>query len=257
VCGDTLFTAELYRENLDKIDAVRDMLADEESKRVFDAVINYKISGNVKYLRHSHCDFGEVYRNILKAESFEKIADLGAYNGDTIREIKPFCPKLSSVVAFEPDRRSFRKLSDYSQAEDSFKVIPYKLAAWSERREMSFADDGNRNSTLVSDANMAVGKAQKVVEIEANSLDNVLVGQRVDYIKYDVEGAEREAILGSRESIRKHDPALCVSLYHRSEDIWELPLMIREICPDHKLYIRRREYVPAWDTVLLAVREER
>ena len=30
VCGDTLFTDELYRENLDKIDAVRDMLADEE-----------------------------------------------------------------------------------------------------------------------------------------------------------------------------------------------------------------------------------
>ena len=33
--------------------------------------------------------------------------------------------------------------------------------------------------------------------------------------------------------------------------------MIQEICPDHKLYIRRREYVPAWDTVLLAVREEK
>jgi FkbM family methyltransferase len=257
VCGDTLFTGKLYLKNLDKINTVRELLADEKSKRVFDAIISYKLSGDVKYLRHSHCDFSEVYRDILKAEDFELIADLGAYNGDTIREIKPFCPKLSSAVAFEPDRRSFRKLSEYAQAEDAFKVIPYKLAAWSERREMSFADDGNRNSTLVSDANMAVGKGQKVVEIEANSLDNVLGGQRVDYIKYDVEGAEREAILGSCESIRKHDPALCVSLYHRSEDIWELPLMVREICPDHKLYIRRREYVPAWDTVLLAVREER
>ena len=256
VCGDTLFCAELYLENFDKTTAVRNMLADEASKAVFDAVINYKLSGDVKYLRGSHCDFSEVYCNILKAEGFEVIADLGAYNGDTLREIKPFCPHLSRAVAFEPDRRSFRKLSDYAQSEQAFEVEPYKLAAWSERRDMSFSDDGNRNSTLVKGANMAVGKAQKIVDIEANSLDNVLGGERVDYIKYDVEGAEKEAILGSLNSIRAHSPALCISLYHKSEDLWELPLMIREIYPDYKLYIRRREYVPAWDTVLLAIKED-
>ena len=39
----------------------------------------------------------------------------------------------------------------------------------------------------------------------------------------DVEGAEKEAILGSLETIEKHRPALMISLYHRSEDIFSLP----------------------------------
>ena len=100
-----------------------------------------------------------------------------------------------------------------------------------------------------------VNRPPKTVEVEAEALDNVLGGERVDYIKFDVEGAEKEAISGSLETIGKHRPALMISLYHRSEDIFELPLMIHERFPDYKFYIRRREYIPAWDTVLIAVKE--
>ena len=59
------------------------------------------------------------------------------------------------------------------------------------------------------------------------------------------------------EAIEKNYPALLVSLYHRSEDIFELPLILHEKYPDYKFYMRRREYIPAWDTVLLAVKETR
>ena len=130
--------------------------------------------------------------------------------------------------------------------------MPLKLAAWSEKATLQFDGSGNRNSTLVSDG-IAVNKPAKIVEVEADSLDNALGGESVDYIKYDVEGSEKEAILGSLETIEKYRPALMVSLYHRSEDIFELPLMIHERFPDYKFYIRRREYIPAWDTVLIAV----
>ena len=112
----------------------------------------------------------------------------------------------------------------------------------------------NRNSTLIS-AGIEVNRPPKTVEVEAQSLDNLLGGERVDYIKFDVEGAEKEAISGALETIGTHRPALMISLYHRSEDIFELPLMIHERFPDYKFYIRRREYIPAWDTVLIAVKE--
>ena len=83
------------------------------------------------------------------------------------------------------------------------------------------------------------------------SLDSVLCGQQVDYIKYDVEGAEREAIEGSRETITSHRPALLVSAYHKSEDIFALPLQIHALRPDYKLYYRRYPYIPAWDLNLI------
>ena len=78
-----------------------------------------------------------------------------------------------------------------------------------------------------------------------------------NYIKYDVEGAEKEALLGSLETIKAHRPALLVSAYHRSEDIFELPLLLNTLEPSYKLYLRRYPYIPAWDLNLLAVTQEK
>ena len=95
--------------------------------------------------------------------------------------------------------------------------------------------------------------AAKMAEVKALPLDLVLAGARVDYIKYDVEGAEREAIEGSRETILSHRPALLVSAYHKSEDIFALPLQIHTLRPDYKLYYRRYPYIPAWDLNLICI----
>ena len=256
VCGTNLFDSAFYAENEEKIRAVEELLTDEKSKEVYRSVIDYKLSGDVKLLRETHSDFSEVYSDILHAEGFEYIADLGAYNGDTLREIKPYAKKLCEAIAFEPDRRNHKKLCDYADGESGFSIKAYKNAAWDKSETLIFDGSGNRNSTLVSGDNMPVTKGAKVVEVEACSLDEVLDGTRVDYIKYDVEGAEREAIYGSHKAIESGYPALLVSLYHRSEDVFELPLLLHERYPDYKFYMRRREYIPAWDTVLLAVKEK-
>ncbi len=254
VCGTNLFDSEFYLKNKEKIDAVEGLLADERSKEVYKSVVNYKISGDINYLKNTHSDFSEVYREILHAERFEQIADLGAYNGDTLREIKPYAPNLKKAIALEPDRRNHKKLCDYAESE-SFEIKAYQKAAWSHSERLVFDGSGNRNSTLTSSDSLPVTKGARLVEVEADSLDSILTGGSTDYIKYDVEGSEREALEGSRETIQKYSPALLVSLYHRSEDIFELPVLLHKLYPHYKFYIRRREYVPAWDTVLIAVKE--
>ncbi len=255
VCGTNLFDSAFFSANEEKIAEVESILSDERSKEVYNSVINYKLSGDVNYIRNTHSDFSEVLRGILHAESFETIADLGAYNGDTLREIKPFAPQLKRAIAFEPDRRNHRKLCEYAEKESSFEIEAHQKAAWSHAETLVFDGSGNRNSTLISSDSLPVTKGAKCVEVEAESLDNILAGRGVDYIKYDVEGSEREALEGSKDTIKAHAPALLISLYHRSEDIFELPLLIHEKYPEYKLYMRRREYIPAWDTVLIAVKE--
>ena len=254
VCGTEIFDSEFYEKNAEKIAAVRSMLADERSVEVFDSVINYKLTGDVKLLKNTHSDFSDVLCDVVGAEKFEVIADLGAYNGDTLREIAPKAPKLRRAIAFEPDRRNHKKLCDYAEGESRFCIEAHNIAAWDKCDALFFDGGGNRNSTLIGGDAIAVGKAQKVVEVNADSLDNVINGERIDYIKYDVEGAEKEAIMGSLNTIERCLPTLCVSLYHRSGDIFELPLMIREKFPQYKFYMRRREYIPAWDTMLIAKR---
>jgi FkbM family methyltransferase len=252
VCGENLFNSEFFLQNESDIREVEGLLCDETSREVFRDVVCFKLSGKVGFLRDGHSDFSDVYQDLLHAEDFERIADLGAYNGDTLREIAPFAPKLKEAIAFEPDRRNNKKLCDYAEGEERFKINAIKAAAWSGKDVLLFDGSGNRNSTLISKG-IEVNRPPKTVEVEAESLDNILGGERVDYIKFDVEGAEKEAITGALKTIEAHRPALMISLYHRSEDIFELPLMIHKRFPDYKFYIRRREYIPAWDTVLVAV----
>ena len=64
--------------------------------------------------------------------------------------------------------------------------------------------------------------------------------------------AEREAIAGARQTIERERPKLNIAAYHRSEDFFELPLLIHSLCKDYALYLRHHPYVPAWDTNLYA-----
>ena len=244
VCGENLFDFHFYKEHREEIKKTYELLADEESRRIFECVLGYKLSGSIRELRAVESNKDEVY-SLLDAQDIRSAADLGAYNGDTVRELMTYAPALSEVWAFEPDRRSFRKLSDFAETLEFPKVHALHAAAWSENTVLSFADTGNRNAGA-----FALGKQ---IEVEAKSLDSVLDDAPVDYIKYDVEGAEFEAILGSAESIRAHHPRLLISIYHRSEDLFALPLLIHEKFPEYRLYLRRYPYVPAWDLNLLCI----
>ena len=241
VCGDTLFDLEFFNAHKEEINRVYDLLQDEESKNIYENVIRYKLSGKISYLRSAESDRNRVWSELLG--DIRSAADLGAYNGDTIRELMNYRPSIEKVYAIEPDRRNFRKLTDFAQAISVPEVISFNAAAWSEHTTLSFADSGNRNSGA-----FAKGKQ---IEVEAISLDGILEGASVDYIKYDVEGAEKEALMGSAETIRRHAPSILLSIYHRSEDIFALPLQVKELRPDYKLYLRRYPYIPAWDLNLI------
>lgn len=258
VYGDEIFNFEFYTQNLDKISKAREFFSDEESKRIYDNIIKYKLYGKISYLRDAESSLDECYNEILNAESFEITADLGAYNGDSIRELMKYAENLKKVVAFEPDKRNFRKLNEWSNGID-LNIEAYNLGAWRGEETLYFDGSGNRNASMSQNASLfsdAINqRKKKIVEIEANSLDNILCGKSVDYIKYDVEGSECEALAGSRQTITRYSPSLLVSLYHRSADIFSLPLFIKEINPSYFLYLRRFRYIPAWDINLYAVKK--
>ena len=124
----------------------------------------------------------------------------------------------------------------------------HQCAAWSEVTELIYDASGNRNAGVNPNAK----RSQMVNAVSVDSLIDANT-EKIDYIKYDVEGSERPALLGSKDTILRDTPRLLVSAYHRSEDIFELPLLVRSLCPSCKLYLRRYSYIPAWDLNLLAI----
>ena len=246
VCGENLFTIEFFNENKDKILSARALLADELSRKIFDNVILYKLTGRIDHLFDAECNREDSF-SLIDAKNIRSFADLGAYRGDTLAEMLEYAPNLEYAYAFEPDARTYKKLSAFCESyTGNVKLYPKNLAAWSHSEALIFNSSSNRNSGAFAPLTNA-----KTVEIAADSLDNVLGNTTIDHIKYDVEGAEDQALSGSVKTIRAYRPSLTVSVYHRSEDIFAIPLRVAEILPEYSLYLRRYPYVPAWDIELI------
>ncbi len=248
VTGNELFCEEFFDSHIEDIFNARKCFDDEISGEVFDNIIRYKLSGSLSYLKATafsdeECD------SLLQKEKYESYLDLGAYNGDTIKKYLSICSNLKEICAFEPDKRNFRKLSSYCEQINGVKITALNCAVYSSNTTLSFSASGNRNSTAISNGSFE----HKTIEVEAKAPDTVL--EKVDFIKYDVEGLEYHALLGSANLIKNCEPDLLVSMYHKSEDVFKLPLLIKSLNPNYSLYLRRLPYIPAWDLNIYAIKK--
>ena len=77
-------------------------------------------------------------------------------------------------------------------------------------------------------------------------------GDAATLIKMDVEGAELQALRGAKQTLQKYKPKLLVACYHREEDLFRLPLLIKDLNPEYQLYFRKHPYIPAWEINIFA-----
>ncbi|MCR5122079.1 MAG: FkbM family methyltransferase [Ruminococcus sp.] len=241
VAGDELFTEEGLTEHIGEIESVCDMLSDELSRETLLSVLEFKLTGDISALKRVFSASAEFYE-LVKPRTGDVYADLGAYNGDTVESFIAACPDYGVVYAFEPDVRSFRRCVKRHLHREGITFI--NACAWSSDGALGFSQDAGRQSKIEEG-----GRLQA-----ARSLDSVLGGARCDIIKLDVEGAEREALLGSARTIAEYSPRLIMSAYHRPYDLLTLPQLLRELSSDgYRLYVRQPPYFPAWDTCIFAV----
>ncbi len=242
--AEIYFDREFYNRNYEKIVRAYELLGDEISKNCYAAILNYKLTGRMEYLLGAYSDTDDIY-SLIGCDNVKCALDVGAYNGDTVREMKRYFGKLEKIVAIEPDKRNFKKLMKYSEECDLPRPEIINAAAHSECGVASFSSSGNRNSSIASSASYE----HRVDVVPLITVDSLELSP--DYIKYDVEGAEYEALLGSHNTIKKCSPVLLASLYHKSRDIFELPLLIDERYHGRSMFLRRTKCLPAWEIDLI------
>lgn len=244
VFGNDIFTPELLKSRAEDIEKLYAALADDESRRVLEGLIRFKITGIPEKLYSIETHRCEVYENIIKPHSGDVFVDAGAYDGDTVQEFMEYCPDFGKIYAIEPAPVNFRKLSANSALQKD-NIILINCAVSDSRREMFFSEKGGRSPHLVAD-----GK----VSVKVDTISRI-IEETPDIIKLDVEGVERQALEGAAELICNHAPSLLVSVYHKTEDFIDIPLMVKKMQPKYRLYLRHHTYLPAWETNLYAVME--
>lgn len=197
------------------------------------------------YVVHEKQYFDE---DIVHLQDREVFVDAGCLDlGTTKILMKKMSQKnlvVEKVFAFEPDAVNYHNCEKV-YFDKGMKVELINAGLWCRDTNLSFYCDGSGSSHVVeTDKN---GNAQvKVVALDS------CIRDRVTFIKMDIEGAELKALEGARELIRKHKPKLAICLYHKNEDMWEIPYFIKNLVPEYKLYIRHySNYL--YETVLYAV----
>lgn len=178
-------------------------------------------------------------------EKEEVFVDAGCYDMETSFKLRHHCPKVK-VYAFEPDPECYKRCLERKETAsfETATILPF--GTWSKRETLHFsvADDSSSHISETDEGDC---------DVAVMPIDEVIAeGDKVTFIKMDVEGAELESLKGAEKTIRRDKPKLAICIYHKPEDMWTIPLYIKELVPEYRLYIRHHT-IDEIETVLYAV----
>jgi FkbM family methyltransferase len=145
----------------------------------------------LKFVDGASCHF--IYQEVFEQEIYKFktssecpfIVDAGANIGLSVIYFKRLFPK-SRILAFEPDADVFEVLSENVQAFGLGDVTLVKKALWNEDTRLEFRREG-------ADAGrISVGSydGRETIHVLATRLDQYVRGEKIDFLKVDIEGAE-------------------------------------------------------------------
>jgi FkbM family methyltransferase len=234
-----------------EIELAASIWADAESAAEFSSQIRWRFLLDYSALATPR-PTSETYfpDDLIRPVADEVFVDCGAFTGDSIEAfLAARAGRFRQIVGIEPDPINCRELRARIDEWDRSGIGPIRaepVAVGSHRGTLTFETTGTAGSSIGSGPDTVV----------VAPLDEILTGDRPTYIKFDVEGAERDALVGGTETITTNMPVLAVCLYHRPEDLWDLPLLVRSMRADYRLYVRRYSD-ERWETVLYAVPPDR
>jgi len=239
---------ELLSSNREKIEKVRNLLADPKSLLVFDTLLSHREDYDFEGVQFVKED-NQYFNNSLIGHFSGTYVDCGAFTGDTLlRYMGQLLPDEEyTYYAFEADASNFEKLNKLCDDHGWVNVVRYNNAVWSSRAYLGFEVD-----TKDAKVSGRIVESKSKTSIQGISLDEALYEKKIDMIGMDIEGAEMKALKGAKKIIQEQTPILSISVYHNLSDFWEIPLLIGMYNSDYKIYFRHHRWT-CDDTVCYAI----
>ncbi len=235
---DSFMEIEFIREHHELFDEAYGLFEDELSRRTYVATLNTKVNEDLKYIkpyvRMDHLYFSTTE---FPLSADEILLDVGGYTGDSIRDFYDITKgRYRRIISLEPFETSFEELQQNINALGLSNVVALKIGAWDKRATLSFATNEMNTDARPDDEGSCT--------IEVDTIDRILerLVSPVTLIKMSINGAEYRAISGARETIRRCRPKIAVKM-NVKEDFYRLPLLLKDIAPEIKLYLRQRNFM--------------
>ncbi len=242
---EMLRSKAFFVENAQRVNNILSWLADEESKETYRKAIEFRITHDIKRAPKIYNTKEQYFdKNIIKSEN-DVFVDCGAFIGDTVDCFIDFCKSnYKSIISFEPDNFNYKELCN----KNVNNMTVFKAGVWDKSTRLSFISNGSGSRIVESTDNNDNA-------IEVLAIDEVAECKEATFIKMDIEGAEKKALMGARQTIIRNKPKLAICIYHSDEDMIEIAEYLHSLVPDYRLYIRHYFYEPI-ETVLYAIYED-
>jgi FkbM family methyltransferase len=236
-------------EQADQVLQAAELWSDDESRSEFLVQVRLRALGNPSGLGKPVPE-SYILDGIFELLPSDVLVDCGAYDGDTIREWIRHQPDLGAIEAVEADTNSFSRLQAFANDLNAHlrnKIRLHQCALGAEKGKVRFENDGTLVSKISNRGNTMV---------DLMPIDDLVESTPISMIKMDIEGGEFDALLGARKVIQRDRPILAICAYHLQQDLWRLPLLMRSMVPEYRMYLK--EYRgDGIQTIVYAVPPER
>jgi len=196
------------------------LLSDERSRRCMLLYLNAATAGEFHELFTECYDAHDYFNQITEGLHVDTLIDCGAFTGDSIHDFVAVFPEYREIIAVEPDVSNLESLIERQKSENIRDLTALNKGLGSHESVLRFKANGESNSYLDDDGN---------VEIQITTLDEISKELQGDiFVKMDIEGSELEALHGAENLIRKKHPIMAICVYHKEEDLIEIPKYIHK-----------------------------
>ncbi len=210
-------------------------LEDEESRRTFDQLLSYRITGNIDHIASIATDPGLEYFDpaVYDAGEDEVFYDCGGYDGDSSLAFTRFCNgSYKSIHVFEPDSELLQK--SRVRLKDKKNIFFNEVGIFDVSTSLFFEDTGGSDGVISMNGSRS---------ITTTTVDEYSVGHdKPTYIKVDIEGVEIEALKGGKETIKKFKPRMALASYHYPRHLWQIPEEVFRMTDEYSLRLRHYSY---------------
>jgi len=176
----------------------------------------------------------DIYRTTSGIRPGDIVLDCGANIGVFAK--KALAAGASRVIAIEPAPENIRVLRKNLAAEIAAgKVTIYEKGVWDKDDILKMNIDPANSA---ADSFVRRRPGAQVIELPLTTVDKLVAElglQRVDFIKMDIEGAERQAIAGAAETIKRFRPRMALCLYHLPDDPTVIPAAVLKVNPGYSI----------------------
>jgi FkbM family methyltransferase len=148
------------------------------------------------------------------------------------------------IFAFEPASETYKVL--LKNIKDYRNIIPVQFALGNRSGKSQIFIDSNLSgtNTLIDSEKGPLVRQKGIEEINLMTIDEFVNKNklsRIDFIKIDTEGYEKQIIGGAIETIKKFNPTIAVSAYHLKSDKELIPALIKSINPQYHYKLLQRD----------------